>query len=150
MDCLYWCPSIYYYIQLFLHFISYYLITYIISLINCLKSNSNVLILIVITFYLYLNFFYIILLFFYQNLQNLYITVFSLFYRQQTISLKNKNGLKSILVRRFFEVFFHFFIYLYKHIKISHFLSKNSQTQNYQYFAKILNNKLYGLSIKMA
>lgn len=105
MDCLYWCPSIYYYIQLFLHFISYYLITYIISLINCLKSNSNVLILIVITFYLYLNFFYIILLFFYQNLQNLYITVFSLFYRQQTICLKNKNGLKSILVRCFFGTF---------------------------------------------
>ena len=72
------------------------------------------------------------------------------FISNKTISLKNKNGLKSILVRRFFEVFLHFFIYLYNHIKISHFLSKNSQTQNYQYFAKILSNKLYGLNIKMA
>ena len=62
------------------------------------------------------------------------------------ISLKNKNGLKSILVRRFFEVFLHFFIYLYKYKKFGHFSSKISQTQNYQYFAKIL-NKLYGLKL---
>lgn len=137
MDCLYWCPSIYYYIQLFLHFISYYLITYIISLINCLKSNSNVLILIVITFYLYLNFFYIILLFFYQNLQNLYITVFSLFYRQQTICLKNKNGLKSILVRRIFDTFQPFF----ESIDLQAFISI------FIYFIYIRYNILYILNI---
>ena len=65
-----------------------------------------------------------------------------------TISLKNKNGLKSILVRRFFEVFLHFFISLYKYKKFGHFLSKISQTQNYQYFAQILNNKLYRLKYK--
>ena len=72
------------------------------------------------------------------------------FTNNKTISLKNKNGLKSILVRHFFEVFLHFFIYLYKYKKFGLFLSKISQTQNYQYFAQILNNKLYGLNIKMA
>ena len=72
------------------------------------------------------------------------------FTNNKTISLKNKNGLKSILVRHFFEVFLHFFISLYKYKKFGHFLSKISQTQNYQYFAQILNNKLYGLNIKMA
>ena len=72
------------------------------------------------------------------------------FTNNKLISLKNKNGLKLILVCRFFEVFLHFFIFLYKYKKFGHFLSKISQTQNYQYFAQILSNKLYGLNIKMA
>ena len=37
---------------------------------------------------------------------------FAVFHLQQTISLKNKNGLKSILVRRFFEVFLIIIVYL--------------------------------------
>lgn len=72
------------------------------------------------------------------------------FINNKLISLKNKNVLKSILVRRFFELFFHLYIYLYKYKKFSYFLSKISQTQNYRLFAQILTNKLYGLNIKMA
>lgn len=35
-------------------------------------------------------------------------STFAVFFRQQTICLKNKNGLKSILVRRFLAIFQYF------------------------------------------
>ena len=53
---------------------------------------------------------------FFKNLQNAYFSIFAIFYQQQTISLKNKNVLKSILVRRFFELFFMFLLYPYNYI----------------------------------
>jgi len=46
---------------------------------------------------------------FFKNLSNPYISIFNQILRQQTICLKNKNGLKSILVRRFFG---HFLVFL--------------------------------------
>ena len=42
---------------------------------------------------------------FLASFQNTYFCIFAPFYRQQTICLKNKNGLKSILVRHFFGTF---------------------------------------------
>lgn len=60
-------------------------------------------------FYYYCNYYLILYLIFIKNRQILEISVFAVFYRQQTICQKNKKALKSILVRRYFDRFQTFF-----------------------------------------
>ena len=154
MDDLSRCPTNYCYTNAFralqsiiqtINYITFYLKPLKIDPEASLFCTYISYILILYYFYIINLFLYCIFIIFYQNLEICLNPYFSQFFRQQVILPFFKNALKSILVRRYFGLFLSLLVLLYKCIIL---LLKIAKHQNCQYFAKISDNKLYGVMAK--